>query len=192
MNKFNTEAIVLKHIKYKDTDKIYTLLSKDKGKISAIAKGVRKITSRRSGSLDTLNNINVQINKHKSGQNYIVEASVIKAYSNLKKDFELLKKSFYLVELVNKALWEDESTDDIYSLLVKAMSDLEETKEKPEILINKFEIKFMQLLGYEPKKSLLLSWREKIRAGEHATADMLVKNFVSEMLEENLKSLELD
>jgi len=39
MNKFNTKAVVLKSIKYKDFDRIFTLFTKEHGKMSAIAGG---------------------------------------------------------------------------------------------------------------------------------------------------------
>ena len=63
MKKYNTKAIVLKSVKYKDADKIFTLFTKEYGKISAIGRGVRKINSRRSGNLDTLNYVSVGIRK---------------------------------------------------------------------------------------------------------------------------------
>lgn len=192
MNRFNTEAVVLKHIKFKDSDRIYTLFSKDKGKISATAKGVGKITSKRSGNLDTLNHINVQISIHKSGQNYISEIETIATYKKIKSDLELSKKAFYLVEIINKVFWEDEDISNVFDQLINTLDRLEEKSEDPRITVNRFELKLMQLLGYEPQKDLLFRWRELMKKGETASADMLVKNFMVEILGEHLKSLELE
>jgi recombinational DNA repair protein (RecF pathway) len=53
MKKYNTKAIVLKSVKYKDADKIFTLFTKEYGKISM--EESRKINSSRSGNLILLN-----------------------------------------------------------------------------------------------------------------------------------------
>ena len=192
MAKFNTEAIVLKNIKFKDTDKIFTLLSRDRGKISAVAKGVRKVSSRRSGNLDTLNQIEVQLAEHVSGQNYLSEVKTKNGFKKVKSDYDLSKKAFYIVELVNKSIWEDESSHEVYDLLLSTLQSLDQGSEEPTVVINKFEIKFMQSLGYEPPKALLLSWREKMREGDFFSANLFIKNYVTEILQEDIKSLELE
>ena len=61
MNSKNFDALVIKSINFKDSDKIYTLLVKGLGKVSAKAKGVRKINSKRLSTLDTLNFIKVRL-----------------------------------------------------------------------------------------------------------------------------------
>ena len=67
------EAIVLKNRKHGEADKIFTLYSKKKGKITAIAKGVRKVSSRRGGNLDTLNHVVLGVNEGKGDFKYITE-----------------------------------------------------------------------------------------------------------------------
>jgi len=188
---FNTKAVVLKNIVFQDADKIYTLLSEDRGKISGIAKGVRKVTSRRSGNLDTLNVIEVHLNVHKSGQNYITEVKTLEAYKNLKKSLELSKQGFYMVELINRFLHEDDEAQPIFKLLVAALSELENKGNNLIWRVNRFEIKLMQLLGYQPPREFLYKWQECIKNKEHDQADSIVKSFVKEVLQEDIKSLEL-
>ncbi len=77
MKKYNVRAVVLKSLKYRDSDKIFTLLSKEKGKISAIGRGVRKISSRRNGNLDTLNLISANIHEDRVGFKSIEEVKTI-------------------------------------------------------------------------------------------------------------------
>jgi DNA repair protein RecO (recombination protein O) len=48
---YRAQAIVLSHIEYGEADRILKLFTLEKGKISAIAKGVRKIRSRKAGHL---------------------------------------------------------------------------------------------------------------------------------------------
>ena len=191
MPSFTTKAVVLKNYVYKDTDKIYTLLSEDKGKITGIGKGVRKVSSRRGGNLDTLNVVDIQLNEHKSGQNYITEVKTIKSFRKIKEDLELSSQAFYMAELVNKFIEVDESAQPVFDLLIKSLESLQDGNGETSLRVNKFEIKFMQLLGYQPPKNLLLKWKDLIEKRNYRDANNLIKDFVGEILQENLKSLEL-
>lgn len=84
MKKYNTKAIVIKSQDYKDSDKIFTLLTPEYGLISAFAKGVRKITSKRRGALDTLNYVDLKITELPSGHKFIDEAVSLESFPNIK------------------------------------------------------------------------------------------------------------
>jgi len=191
MPSFTTKAVVLKNFDFKDTDKIYTLLSEDRGKISGIGKGVRKVSSRRGGNLDTLNLIEVQLNEHASGQNYITEVKTLKPFRKIKENLELSNQAFYMAELINKFIDQDENVKPIFDLLISSLESLQTGPGKVSLKVNKFEIKLMQILGYQPPKELLLKWKELVEKRNYAEANNLIKDFVSEILQENLKSLEL-
>jgi DNA repair protein RecO (recombination protein O) len=192
MPSFNTKAIVLKNYQHQDTDKIYTLLSKEKGRISVIGKGVRKVTSRRAGNMDTLNHIEVQLSKHKSGILYLGEVKSLATFKKIKSRDNLANKAFYLLELINKTTFEDENAQKIYYLLVKTLEKLESDEEEAALLINKFEIKLSQLLGYQPPQKILQKWRLLAKAGDYEKADKVLKDYLAETLQERMKSLELE
>ena len=189
---FNTKAVVLKNIVFQDADKIYTLLSEDKGKISGIAKGVRKVSSRRSGNLDTLNVVEIHLNEHKSGQNYITEVKTLEAHKRLKKRLDLSKQGFYVAELINRFVHEDDQAQPVFKLLVDTLNELEHNGNNLIWRINRFELKLMQLLGYQPPEGLLQKWQECMKKKDYNQADSIVKSYVSEILQEDIKSLELD
>jgi DNA repair protein RecO (recombination protein O) len=192
MPSFNTHAVVLKNFQYQDADKIYTLLSKDKGRISVIGKGVRKVTSRRAGNMDTLNHVVVQVDRHKSGILYLQEVKTLATHKRIKTNDKLSNKAFYLVELINRTVEEDEYAQKIYRLLVKTLARLEEGNEEPSLTVNKFEIKLMQFLGYQPPRQLLRLWKAQIEEKEFEKADRLLKDYITEILQEKMKSLELE
>lgn len=189
---FTTKAVVLKNIIHKDADKIYTLLSQDKGKITGIAKGVRKISSRRSGNLDTLNLVEVHLNPHKSGFNYITEVKTLETYKKAKEKLPLSKQGFYIAELINKFLREDDDAGEVFDLVVSALRNIEQDGMNISLAVNKFEIKLMQLLGYQPPNSFLVKWQENVKRKKYQQADRQVKSFINEILQEEIKSLELD
>jgi DNA repair protein RecO (recombination protein O) len=149
MKKYNSRAVVLRSLKYKDSDKIYTLFTKEYGKISAIARGVRKISSRRSGNLDTLNLISVKIHEGGNGIKNIEEVKTIESFKNIKKDLEKSLKAYYIAELIHKATEEGEKLEKIFTLLLRFLKILEKNGYSGDLFVTYFEINLMKLLGYE-------------------------------------------
>lgn len=149
MKKYNTKAVVLKSLKYKDSDKIFTLFTKEHGKVSAIARGVRKISSRRSGNLDTLNLVSVNIHKDDRGFKNIEEVKTLESFKNLKKDFGKSMKAYYIIELVHRATEEDGQFSDIFNLLVKSLKALEKNGYSGDLFVSYFEMNLMKMLGYQ-------------------------------------------
>ena len=149
MKKYNSRAVVLKSTKYKDSDKIFTLFTREYGKISAIARGVRKISSRRSGNLDTLNLISVKIHEGRNGIKNIEEVKTLESFKNIKKDLAKSLKAYYIAELVHKSTEEGEKLTGIFNLLIKFLKVLEKNGYSGDLFVTYFEINLMKLLGYE-------------------------------------------
>lgn len=144
----NLECVVLRSINYKDSDRIYSLISKDKGKITASAPGVRKISSRRSGNLDTLNHIVVGVSSSKDGFNIITEVQTKNSFKSLKQGLKNSVKGFYVAELVYKFLGEEQESREVFDLLVLTLKRLNGKKDESTEVVNEFEVGLMGLLGY--------------------------------------------
>ncbi len=148
MKTLTTEAVVLKHSLFKDNDKIITLLTKDLGKVSAIAKGIRKFNSKRSGQLDILTHIKISLVDY-GGRYIVTEVKSLNSFPKIKNNFDLSKKAFYLLELVHRFLEEDDTKSEIYSLLLSAILKLESYEKFSGFIVKHFELKLLASLGYE-------------------------------------------
>jgi DNA repair protein RecO (recombination protein O) len=150
MPKYTEEAVILKATNFRDSDKIFSLFTKNRGKIVASAKGVRKISSRRGGNLDTLNYVHVGISEGNS-KNYkiITEVKTINSFMHLKASLENSVKGFYIVELVYKLLAEGQKNIDVFNLLTSSLNKLDKHLNNEVSRVNAFEIKLMDYLGYE-------------------------------------------
>ncbi len=152
MKKYNTQAIVLKNIKYKDSDKIFTLFTKDNGKISAIGRGVRKISSKRAGNLDTLNLISTSIYSNSNGIKNIEEVKTLESFKNLKNNLKKSLKAYYLAELIYKTTEEteeDEQSAKIFNLFVRTLKALDKNGYEGDLFVCYFEMNYMNILGYQ-------------------------------------------
>ena len=184
MARYNVEAIVLKKVNFGETDRIYTLFTKEKGKIRAVAKGVRKISSRRGGNLDTLNLATINLTESNGGFNSIVEVKTLNSHKNIKKTLEKSLAGFYIAEVINKSVEEDSENRELFELLKVSLSVLDIGDKKPGFVVNKFEFLLMKILGYE--MSL-----EKLKSINKNELDNRLKIYVKEALEEDFKSLEI-
>lgn len=163
MNKgFNTECVVLKNSNYKDADKLYTLFSPQYGKFTATAKGIRRISSKRLGNLDTLNRVQLSFSESPRGIKVIGQAVLVESYKEMKRAFSGIAKGLYIVELVHRFFYHDtyahESAPEIYALLTKSLQSLNKFYGRypegsfnfvPVRIMNLFEARLMRILGYE-------------------------------------------
>ena len=60
---YRTEALVIRHTNFGEADRILTLYSREKGKIRVVAKGVRKLKSRKAGHLEPFTRVQLQLAK---------------------------------------------------------------------------------------------------------------------------------
>ena len=87
MKKYRIEGVIIKRRNFKEADKILTVFTKKYGKVSVLAKGVRKITSRRGPSVELFNHASLLLHKA-SFLDIVTEASVYNTFEHVKKDFE--------------------------------------------------------------------------------------------------------
>ncbi len=144
---FSDLAIVLKRINYGETDKIVTLFTREHGKISAIAKGVRRTTSRKAPHIEPFVLTKVYLTNGK-GMPILTQAETQETFSKLKSDLEKTKDIFYLGEIIDRLTTEDEPNEDIFNHFIYTLKELEhETREQTQ-LITHFQIYLLQNLGF--------------------------------------------
>lgn len=147
MKKLNTSAVVLKSVNYQDNHRLYTLLSADAGKVRAVARGVKKINSRRLGSLDTLNRVKLQLSQSTGGFYTISEVTVLSAYKQLKQSYDKVVDALYFTELVDLFTDEANETRHIFNLFTNALDRLDSDIKNTSFLIPAFELRLLNLLG---------------------------------------------
>jgi hypothetical protein len=139
-----SEGIILKRNNFGEADRVLTVLTDRYGKISIIAKGVRRITSRRAGNIEILNRCKLHLFKSK---NYnLTEAEAIQTFQVLKENLTLSTTAFHIIELVDRLTPEDQKNTNLYNLVVSILQILE--KNPRQIFVRSFELKLMTLLGF--------------------------------------------
>jgi len=145
-----TEAIVLRKKNLLNKDVLVSLFTQDLGRLTVFAKGVRKITSRRSPHLQTGNLINVLIS-HKNDYYYLQESQLISGFSELKKDENKVEQLYLFLFVLDRLLPERQKETKIYNLTKNFLIDLTKLPKTKKNSV-KYLTEMMRLMGYLDKK----------------------------------------
>lgn len=145
MRAFKTEGIILKRRDFGEADRILTAFTLHRGKISIIAKGVRRITSRRAGNVELLNRVSMFLYPGKQFLN-LTEATSLDTYPKLKEDLTLSTYAYHIIELVDKITAENQESPILYGHLVEVLKRLSENPR--QIWVRAFEAKILSLMGF--------------------------------------------
>jgi len=145
---YKTEGIVLKSMEYEEADKIVTIFTKDYGKITAIAKGVRKTKSKFGSSLEILTHSVFLLYK---GRNIdiVSQTEILESFFSTSKEVFKFAFAVNCVEVVNKLTEEREINIGLFNLLKKVLHYLRVSND-PKLLTLSFKWQTMSILGYRP------------------------------------------
>ncbi|MGH7860721.1 MAG: DNA repair protein RecO [Candidatus Dormibacteraceae bacterium] len=143
---YRDEAVVLRKLDYGEADRIYTLLTREHGKLGALARGVRKSTSKLSSSLELFARIDVQLAR---GHNLDVVTQVVRVPGpRLGPDLGRTAYASLVAELADLATEDRHPLEGIFELVVFALEDI--TLNEPRPAAAWFLWAALNLLGYAP------------------------------------------
>ena len=146
MRTFKTEAIIIKRRNFGEADRIITVFTKEHGKFSIKASGVRKITSRRSAHVEPLNHSMLSLYRG-NGFPILTEARILDDFSLLKNDLDKIGLAYHLCELVDGLCPDNQEQREVFDLLKGTLYQLSMDEDMVSV-IHDFEIELLSLLGY--------------------------------------------
>ena len=151
--RYSSEGIILARRNYSEADRILVIFSKNYGKLSLIAKGVRKLNSRKRGHLEIFSHIKFAAAKGKN-LDVLTEAEIIDSFAKVRQDLRKIAVAYYLMEVVGRVTHEDEKNDILYSYILKNLRML-----KTELSLLKLRKDFISqtltILGFWPKGRIM-------------------------------------
>lgn len=145
---YTTEAIVLKRKNIGEADRILTIFSKQFGRMRVLAKGIRRVTSRRAPHLEVFSAVALVLYRGKTWD-IVTEATSLHAFSLLRAQLPRVSSAYYLCELVDALLPERQEHRDVYVLLRDTMSRLDRGQDNDVTLLREeFAMELLRRLGY--------------------------------------------
>jgi DNA repair protein RecO (recombination protein O) len=142
------EAIILRHSDWGETDRIVWLFTREHGKLRAIAKGVRKMQSRKAGHLEPFSRATLMMAKaHELW--IITQAETVDAYTRLREDLQSMVRASYIIELLDRFTFEEGENWQLYKLTTETLSRLNEMDD-PFVPTHYYEMRLLDMIGYRP------------------------------------------
>lgn len=155
MQAYSVQAVILKRKNIGEADRILTLFTKEFGKLRVLAKGIRKISSRRGPHLEVFGFVKLFLHKGKTWDT-VTETETIDQFSLLRKKLGRITLAYYLSELVDSLLPEKQEHRDVFLLLTDTLKTLNHphSVNLPE-LRDQFSLTLLHALGFLRRENVL-------------------------------------
>ncbi|MDO9379091.1 MAG: DNA repair protein RecO [Nocardioidaceae bacterium] len=151
MSLYRDEGVVLRCQKLGEADRIVTLLTRRHGRVRAVAKGVRKTSSRFGGRLEPFMRVDLQLAEGRS-LDVVTQAETIDAFAaHLGADYRAYTAGTVMLETAERLAGEEgEPSVQQYLLLVGALRALTTGDHEPSSILDSFQLRALSVAGYAP------------------------------------------
>lgn len=156
------EAVVLRHSDWGEADRLLWLFTLELGKIRALAKGVRKIRSRKAGHLEPFTRASLLLAKGRDIL-LVTQAETLDAFLGLREDLAGITYASYIAELLDRFTYEEGENQALYRLLVESLQRLSVEVDR-DLVARYYELRLLDLVGFRPELFRCLGCGEQIRA----------------------------
>jgi DNA repair protein RecO (recombination protein O) len=146
---YRDEGVVLRTHKLGEADRIVVLMTAGRGKVRAVAKGVRKTKSRFGGRLEPPGHVKLLLHEGRN-LDVINQADTVRAFRSIREDLDRMTDALALVEAVDQLAQEGEPNEPMFRMLTGALRALAEAATRPPLLVGAFYWKLLALEGVAP------------------------------------------
>ncbi len=145
---FKAIGLVLRSRILGESDRLITVLTPDRGKFEAVARGARKTKSKLAAGVDLFTHGSFDFYSGKTWP-VLTGQDVIEHFSCFREDYTCYPYGLYLAELVDRLVSGEESNPEIFNLLLDGWKLLGENLDRA-LLCRAFELKLAHAAGYSP------------------------------------------
>jgi DNA repair protein RecO (recombination protein O) len=146
---YRTRGIVLRRRDFDEADRLLTVLTRDRGKLTLLAKGARKISSRKAAHVDLFKQVELQVHRGRSF-GIVTQAETVCSFTVIRNDLQRLAAAHYLAELADSFAHEGDDCAGIYDLVLEGLQWLD-TGGDPRLAQRYFELHLLDLAGFRPQ-----------------------------------------
>lgn len=161
---YRTQGFILKKVDLGEADRIFTIFTKDFGKLEILAKAIRKIGSKLRGGMELFYLSDIEFIQGKTHKT-LTDTILIKRFSNLRKDLKRLKIVFDISEIINNLIKGEEKDEKVWELLKEIFERLNKISlsiKECWLIYYYFLWNFLSILGYKPQLNLCSICQKKL------------------------------
>jgi DNA repair protein RecO (recombination protein O) len=160
-----TDAIVIRLAEFSESSRVVTLFTRDFGRISALAKGAKRLKSAFEAALDLLSNCHIVfIRKSSSGLDLLTEAQLRKRFRPARDDLTSLYCGYYVAELLSALTEEYDPHPDLFELTIQTLERFESSDDARLPLLH-FELHLLREIGQLPEYTHCAVCNAPVRLG---------------------------
>ncbi len=156
---YRTQGFILKQDNLKEADQLFTIYTKDFGKLKILGRAIRKIKAKLRGNTQLFSFLELEFIQGKSYKT-LTNAIVIDKFSGIHKDLEKLKIAYQISEVLDDLIKGQEPDEKIWCLLNETFDRLNDCKLK--IIYYYFLWNLVSILGYHPQLDNCVLCRKKL------------------------------
>jgi len=150
---YKGEGVVLRRREWGEADRILVVFSREHGKLSLMAKGVRKPLSRKRGHVEVFSRVRFSASKTR-GMDVMTEAEMMDSFSEMRENLRLVAVAYYFCEVIEKVTREEEKNEELYELLVDYLAGLPSAGGLQKVR-KRFVTEVLETAGFWPKGRVL-------------------------------------
>lgn len=156
---YKTKGLILRSRDFGETDRILTILTQKKGKISSLAKGIRRPGAKFSGNLELFCYVDLVIAEGRNLE-IVTSAEAILSFRYLRENLKKTALGIYLLELVDKLTVEKQKNQDLIEIILRTFQKIEAGGDL-ELVKYYFILNFLSLIGFQPHLDFCLKCHQK-------------------------------
>jgi len=160
---YRTDAIILRRHDFGEADRLLTIYTPEFGKLSAIAKGARRPTSRQTGHVELFARTTLMLARGRE-LDIVTQAEVCDSYLPLHADLNRISYANYLVELLDRFTEAGEQNIPLYHLLMDALGWVGQPACDLRLTARYYELALLRLVGFQPDLFTCVLGRETVEA----------------------------
>lgn len=144
------EGVVLRRVNYGDNDRILTVLTRERGKIGVMARGVRKAGSRMAAYTDLFARSRMELARGRGNLDILTAATSLSAAVPL-ADARRAACAAVCAELADRVLEENAADEEVFDLVAAALQDCTDPARDPRLGLLWLTRRMIDRLGYAPQ-----------------------------------------
>lgn len=150
MSTHSTTAVVLRLVEFSETSFVVTLLTRDLGRISALAKGARRLKSPFEGSLDLLSVCRiVLISKPGDSLDLLTESKLRRRFRGAERSLDRTYAGYYVAEMLRLLIDDDDPHEQLFELTLATLGQIDGHGPVAATLLA-FDCQSLRILGHGP------------------------------------------
>lgn len=146
---YREQGIVLRTYKLGETDRIVHLLTQGRGKVRAVAKGVRRPGSRFGGRLEPFSHVDLQLHEGRA-LDIVTQAELITPFAAIREDYVRSACGSTMVEAADHLAQPDERSVALFLLLLEGLRALTRGPRYPALVLDAYLLRLTAVAGYQP------------------------------------------